>query len=219
MKSFIGFILFIWLFVMIRKLIKKKSSSDSASEYNFLSRFKKISVSQKVFVSCILLFDVLVIIMSIQDYYFLFLKPTGFIIPLFLIYIAFCVLASGLKLEKFWVILVTALVLPALGLMLFFHSVDHPSYSTIESPSREKILIIEYRDATLGETNHFYTFYSKTTFPFVMKKINNDPVRIVTRGINGDNLEVLGVQNADWANGESVTFRSAYAETKVEWKK
>ena len=219
MKSFIGFILFIWLFVLISKLIKKKTSSDSAPEYNFLSRFRKISVSQKVFVSCILLFDALVIILSIQDYYFLFLKPTGFIIPLFLTYIAFCVLASGLKLEKFWVILVTVLVLPTLGLMWFFHSFDNTSYSTIESPSRERILIIEHRDATLGETNHFYTFYSKMTFPFLMKKLNNEPVRIVTRGVNSDNLEVLGVGNADWTDGESVTFRSSYGKTIVEWKK
>jgi hypothetical protein len=218
MKPFIGILIILWVFLIVIKLVKRKSSNDRRIGYNFLSRLRTLSVPQKLFVICIALFDVIVIILLIQGCYFIFFKPTGPIIPIILTFIAFCVLASGLKLEKFWVILVTVLVLPALVLIWLFNSAESNSYATIESPTGEKIIIIEHREATLGETNHFYNFYSKTTFPGVMKKLNNETIRIMTKETSFDNLEILGVDNANWVDDVYVIFRSPYAETIVKLK-
>ncbi len=40
-----------------------------------------------------------------------------------------------------------------------------------------------------------------------MKKLNQETVHIWTRGTDADNLEVLGVNNAKWTDGEYVIFR------------
>lgn len=87
----------------------------------------------------------------------------------------------------------------------------------IPSPNGDVTLIIEHRDATMGETNHFYNFYRNTTFPMVIKKLNKELVSIVTRGTYDDNLEVLGINQAKWIEGEGVVFYSNYAKTKVEF--
>ncbi|MEK3889470.1 hypothetical protein [Bacillus sp. FSL K6-3431] len=92
------------------------------------------------------------------------------------------------------------------------------SYATFKFAFGGEDVIIEHRDATLGEISHFYNFYRKTAFPGLMNKVNNETVRITTRGTHADNLEVLGIKHAVWIDGEYVIFSSPYAETKVDFK-
>ena len=219
MVSSIFVIFILWFCLVIYKLFKKKPSNNKETLLSLFDRMKTLKFSQKLFIICVAFFDVLVIILSIQGYHFLFLKSTGFIIPIALTYVAFCVLANGLNLEKFWIILTTVVVLPVLGLMCFFNIVENNSYSTIDSPSKEKMIIIEHREAALGETNHFYNFYRRTAVPLVVKKLNSETVRIVTRGSSAGNLEVLGINNANWVDGQYVTFHSPFAETIVQLRK
>lgn len=177
----------------------------------------KISLA-KLFMLFVLIVDFLLFILSTQGYYLSFLKPTGAIIPVLLTLISFYVVARKLKIKTYWVVLVTVVSLPFLGLLWVINFIEDNSYATVESPTGKEALVIEHRDATLGETNHFYNFYRKTAFPGMMIKLNEETVRIMTRGTYADNLEVLGINNAVWIDGEYVAFSSPYAETKVAFK-
>ncbi|ALC92801.1 hypothetical protein AM500_13335 [Bacillus sp. FJAT-18017] len=176
------------------------------------------SYPEKAFIIGTLLVDLILFLFSTQDYYFSILIPTGVLIPAILTLIAICVLLNGLKPAKFGMPLITFLILPPMAFLWLFHSNLGYSYETVISPTGDETILIQHRDATLGETNHFYNFYRKTTYPGLMKKINHDTIRIMTRGTAADNLAVLGVDHAEWVKGEYVTFRSRYAETKVELK-
>lgn len=180
----------------------------------YSTNLKNYHSPAKIFFFSVIILDVLLIILAIQGYYFISLKPTGALLPILLTLVAFYVYASRINVEKFWILLVVLLVLPILGFIWVNDSLLDKSYETIESPSGKEVLIIEHRDATLGETNHFYQFYRKTAFPGLMYKLNKETVRILTRGTSANNLEVLGVKKAVWTDA-SVTFSSSYAKTEV----
>ena len=165
----------------------------------------------------VLVFDLLIIILGSNDYYFTFLKPTGFIFPTIVTVISFYLLAWGQKIKWYWVFAATVVAFIFLGKLFVFYIFTVFSYEYISSPNGDVTLIIEHRDATMGETNHFYNFYRNTAFPMVIKKLNHEMVSIVTRGTNDDNLEVLGVNQAKWIEGEGVVFYSNYAKTKVDF--
>lgn len=179
---------------------------------------KNLSPSKTIFL-IILIIDFLLYVCSTQGYYVSFLKPTGVIFPALLTFIGFGIFARGLKNKILWVVLVTALALPLLALFWFINALFDNSYATIQSPTKNLSLVIEYRDFTLGETTHSYNFYRKTPFPGLMVKLNKKPVDIVTRGTDAPDLVVLGINNAKWSNGNYVIFSSPYSETKVEFKK
>lgn len=169
-------------------------------------RLQKLDGTMIFFIS-VLAFDLVVILLAFNDYYFSFVKLTNNILPILLTLVSFYALANARKIERFWVITVTIVAVLLLGLF----SITNNSYDTIESPTGNVKVVIGHRDATLGETNHFYKFYLYISIPGLMKKVNEH--RIMTRGVNADNLEVLGVDNTEWIDDEKVIFHSSYAET------
>ena len=66
--------------------------------------------------------------------------------------------------------------------------------------------MIGHRNVSLGETNHFYNFYLYSSVPGLMKKVNDEPLFIMSRGGSNDSLEVLGVDNAEWVKDEKIIF-------------
>jgi hypothetical protein len=184
----------------------------------FFHKFKDLNSVIKLFLIAVFLMDVMIFLLVKLDYYVSFLKPTGEIIPILLTLIAFYVLARGIKIAKFWVVFVTILTIPVLGQLWFYHALMENAYTTVQSPTGREQLVIEHRDATLGETTHIYNFYQKTLFPGIMVKLNQDTVSIMTRHTNAGNLEVLGVADMEWVDGESVIFHSEYAKTEVALK-
>ncbi|MBS4190445.1 hypothetical protein KHA94_09610 [Bacillus sp. FJAT-49705] len=169
----------------------------------------------KLLVIFVLVFDLLIIVLANNDYYFTFLKKTGIIFPTLITIISLYLLAWIQKIKGYWIFAGSVVAFILLGKIFLTYFVTVFSYDYIKSPTGDITLVIEHRDATLGETHHFYNFYRNTAFPMVIKKLNKDTVSIVTRGTNDDNLEVLGVNNAEWIEGEGVIFYSKYAKTKV----
>ncbi|MFD2629549.1 hypothetical protein [Oceanobacillus kapialis] len=183
-----------------------------------LKKLQMLHFPIMVFFISIVLFDLMAIILLTQNYYFAFLKPTSFIIPSILTLLALFLVLIDLKPARFWALIITVLVMPLLIPFAFIHLfVDlSNSYETVTSPDGKNILIIEHRDATLGETNHFYNIYMKKPLG-LMKKLNDETIHIMTRGTNDSNLEVLGIDNTEWVEDNYVIFRSSYGETKVEF--
>lgn len=224
MNTFIVILIILWLVAIIFRFVNRKHGEDKKTnkkgkrEYNIFRRLKLLSLPQKIFIVTVALVDLLVILLSNQNYYFIFLKPTSFIFPTFLALIAIFVLLKGLKLVKFWGPIIAVLVLLLLVPFAFIYLIVDlsNSYETVESPKGENIVIIEHRDATLGETHHFYNFYIKTNFLGLMKQLNSEQLQIITNRTQADNLEVLGVDNAKWVDSEYVIFRSPYAVTKLK---
>ncbi|MEY9976367.1 hypothetical protein [Lysinibacillus sp. RC79] len=162
----------------------------------------------------------LIFLVSITGYYFPFFLKTGIISIVILTVISFYLLAWSIRIKRYWVVAVTVIALPILVMSLFAHLIADSSFDTVESPTGKEKLLIEHRKATLGETAHLYNFYRNTAFPGVIKKLNDDMVRIITHenGKVPDDLEVLGINNAEWVEGEGVNFHSNYAEIKVNFK-
>lgn len=67
----------------------------------------------------------------------------------------FFVLARWYKIRRLFVICITIPVVLIVALLV----ATGDSYGTISSPTKNVIVTIEHRNATLGETNHFYDFY------------------------------------------------------------
>jgi len=166
-----------------------------------------------VFLISVLVFDLVVIIMSINNYYFSFVKSTNNKLPILLTLVAFYVFAFAHKIDRVLTIIVTITAFLFLGLF----SVTNNSYHTIGSPTGNVKVMIGHRNATLGETNHFYNFYLYTSIPGLMKKVKEHSIQ--TRRITADDLEVLGVDEAEWIDDEKVIFQSPYVEdTQVDLK-
>lgn len=163
----------------------------------------------------ILAFDLLIILLTFFGYNFNFVIRTNNILLTLLTLAAFYILARVKVIKRFWVITITVMVTFILG--WFFLTTN--SYETINSPTSNKKLMIAHRDVSLGETNHYYDFYLYTSFPGLMKKVNEKTLHIITRGESADNLKVLGVENAKWVKDEKIIFDSPYAgETQVDLK-
>lgn len=167
------------------------------------------------FLYLVLLFDLLILILASNNYFFIFLKPTGIIIPSVITMISLYLFARERKVNKYWIIGGIVISAMILGPLWLGDAITNSSYDKIAPQKRDITIIIEHRDATLGETSHFYNFYQVEKFPLVMKKLNKDTLRIVTRGTNTDNLGVLGVNNAKWINNK-IIFTSSYKGEKIE---
>lgn len=166
-----------------------------------------------LFLISVLIFDLVVIIMSTNDYFFSFVKSTNNTLPILLTLIAFYVFAFAHGINRILTITVTIIAL----LFLAVFSVTNHSYDTIGSPTGNAKVLIGHRNATLGETHHFYEFYLYTSVPGLIKKVNEHSIQ--TRGVTADDLEVLGVDDAEWIDDEKIIFRSPYVEhTQVDLK-
>ncbi|WES02302.1 hypothetical protein [Bacillus velezensis] len=161
-----------------------------------------------IFFVLILAFDLAVFLMSHDGYYLSFVLETNCIFPVLLTLVGFFVLARWYKIRRLFVICITIPVVLIVALL----AATGDSYGTISSPTKNVIVTIEHRNATLGETNHFYDFYVHvpSLYPGLMRKVNKDTVYIMTRNTEGeDDLDVLGVGNAEWKDNK-IIFHSAY---------
>ncbi|MGE7182683.1 hypothetical protein ACQKKK_01525 [Peribacillus sp. NPDC006672] len=220
MNTIISVFIVLFIFALVIKLeaMNHKARAEERPKLNKRSKRMETSRNSKIdkslyFFLFALTVDLMIVLFAIKGYYFIPVKSTGDILPLLLTVIAFYMLARARNLGKFWVILVTVLLVLFLVMKI---SLLKTPYASVSSPSGKETVIIGHRDATLGETNHFYTFYRKTAVPGVMKKMNQGTLNIMTRGTLEGDLEVLGVDNAKWIDGELVIFSSAYAETRLE---
>jgi len=174
-----------------------------------------------MFFIAMVLFDVLTFLMAKRNYYFSLLLPTGILIPAFLTILSSFLLARKLKVKTYLIVVISIFVLPIILFNLAIKAIvlDY-SYDIVRYTSGPNRITVEHRNATMGETHHFYNFYKSTAILGVSKKVNNDLVEIVTRGTGDGDLEVLGTYNAEWAeNNNKVVFRSPYAVTSVDIEK
>ncbi|WPF77870.1 hypothetical protein [Bacillus velezensis] len=161
-----------------------------------------------IFFVLVLAFDLTVFLMSHDGYYLSFVVETNYIFPVLLTLVGFFVLARRYKIRQLYVICLTIPVVLIVALL----AATGDSYGTISSPAKNVTVTIEHRNATLGETNHFFDFYVHvpSLYPGLMRKVNKDTVYIMTRNTEGeDDLDVLGAGNAEWKDNK-IIFHSAY---------
>lgn len=177
-------------------------------------RFWKLDGTM-IFLIFVLVFDLVVIILSINNYSFSFVQSTNNKLPILLTLVAFYAFAFAFahRIKRVWILTVTIMTFLFLGVF----SVTNKSYDAINSPTGNVKVLIGHRNATLGETHHFYEFYLYTSVPGLIKKVNEHSVR--TRGVTTDDLKVLGVDSVEWIDDEKLIFRSPYLEhTQVDLK-
>lgn len=155
-----------------------------------------------IFLISVLVFDLVVIILSINNYSISFVQSTNNKLPILLTLVAFYAFAFAHRIKRVWIITVTIMAFLFLGVF----SVTNKSYDAIDSPTGNAKVLIGYRNASLGETHHFYEFYLYTSVPGLIEKVNEHSIQ--TRGVTADDLEVLGVDSAEWIDDEKLFFRS-----------
>lgn len=185
------------------------------------SYLKRMSKATKFF-ALIIALDALISLMRIKGYYFSLLISKGNLLLTVLTLVAAFIVAFQFKtkVKKYTAICALILLLPIVLFNVVLNAVllDN-SYSTVRYPSGPQKITIEYRNASLGETHHFYNFYKSAAIPGVSKKVNADLVDIMTRGYVGDDLELLGTNNVKWSkNNNILTFNSSYATTAINLK-
>ncbi|QQK75193.1 hypothetical protein HUG15_05935 [Salicibibacter cibarius] len=163
------------------------------------------------------IFNLVLFIVHLTDFSFLFLKPTGYIIPIVINMIVLAVLGFCSSLRNVWVFTGLFLSMPILLVHSFMVFMSDNSYTTIHSPHGQQSLFIEYRDFTLGETTYFYNFH-ETRFGFIGRYLDDQSMRIMDRnfppGIDGK--EVLGLHDAEWITDETVRLPTWEGMEEIE---
>ncbi len=154
--------------------------------------------------------DLILIIMHLTNYFILFLKPTGYMIPLGINIIVLSVIGfRSSKSHKLWTNIGLILGIPILMVQGFIVLLTDNSYAKIDSTYSQRSLVIEYRHISLGETTYFYNFY-KTTFGFIGKRLNDQSIRIMIPGTEhpiGLGAEgVLGLGKEKWITDKIIRF-------------
>ncbi|MDM8102513.1 MULTISPECIES: hypothetical protein [Oceanobacillus] len=162
--------------------------------------------------------DLVLIMMHDTDYYFLFLKPTGYVIPMVINLIVLAAIGFRAKLSirsnlpKIWTIAGLVIFIPIILFHGFMVLLMEYSYTKIDSPYDQQSLVIEHRSFTLGETTYSYNFY-KTKFGFIGKQLDDQSISIVARrrdypseSFNAENA--LGLGNVEWLTADSVRFHT-----------
>lgn len=162
--------------------------------------------------------DLVLIMMHGTDYYFLFLKPTGYVIPMVINLIVIAAIGFRAKLPirsnlpKIWTIAGLFLFIPIVLFHGFMVLLTEYSYTKIDSPYDQQSLVIEHRSFTLRETTYSYNFY-KTKFGFIGKQLDDQSISIVARSrdypsgsFNAENALGLGIE--EWLTANSVRFHT-----------
>ncbi|WP_242222463.1 hypothetical protein [Bacillus cereus group sp. BfR-BA-01380] len=155
----------------------------------------------------IILFDMVLFWLDRNEYYFIFLKSTGYIFPIILNIIVFFVIGKTLKLSNDINGIVLILGIIILGGYSFFFSITNLEYSTSTSPEESEILYIGHRTATLGETRYIYVFYQEKYGVFMKKIVGKDLV-LINSGLPTD--------SPTWVNEHKVKFSYADGDSSKE---
>lgn len=153
--------------------------------------------------------DLVLIIFHLTDYFILFLKPTGYLVPLGINIIVLSVSGFRSSIPKVWTIIGIFVSIPVFLLKGLTVLILENDYTKIDSPHNQQTLVIEYRHATLGETTYFYNFY-KTKFGLLGKYLNKQSIEIMIPGTehpSGLGPEgVLGLGREKWITSNAVRF-------------
>lgn len=155
--------------------------------------------------------DLFLVVMHYTDYVLLFLKPTGYVIPLVINLVIIVVIGFRSKLPKVWIIVATIAIFFISIPIILFHGfivwLQDYSYTDIDTPYNQQSLVIEYRHVTLGETTYFYNFY-KTKFGFVGKRLDDQSITMMVRDYPSgiDAKGVLGLGKEEWITANTVLF-------------
>ncbi len=175
----------------------------------FLNKSGEEAMNNKIALWLLAGMDLLLVIMHMAGYFFLFLKPTGYLIPLAANVIVLAVIAYRSSRRKKWgaAIGVTVIVPVMLlhGLMLL---VKENHFKKIESPWNNQSVVIEYRFFSLGETTYQYHFY-RTRFGLIGKLLDDQSITMVVQGTEHPGLDaegILGVDRAEWVTESTVRF-------------
>ncbi|CAM3880239.1 hypothetical protein [Mesobacillus thioparans] len=153
--------------------------------------------------------DLLLVVLHMAGYFFLFLKPTGYLIPLAVNGVVLAVTAyrsSGRR--KLFAAIGVVVIVPAMlihGLMLL---VIENHYTNIESPWDNQSVVIEYRFFSLGETTYQYHFY-KTRVGLIGNLLEDESITMVVQGTEHPGLDaegILGVDMAEWVTESTIRF-------------
>lgn len=185
---------------------------------DLITRFKDMTAWQKGVPLAILLFVISFYVLASQGYHYTFLQTTGSVVPAALLVVAICLLVHGMKLGRAMMVSTILLSFPAMLATLFSVAIMEYEHDTLTSPDQRTEIVIEHRNFTLGETNHFYTFYKKVPFLPIMKDMEQN-VHVMTRGLEKDDFHVLGADDPEWFDGH-VIFKAITGEKFViEWEK
>lgn len=161
---------------------------------------------------CLFLMDFILVIFFFTDYYILFFKPTGHLIPLVINAVVLSIISFRSKHPKIWAITGLLIAVPIILLNGLLQLIDEYNYTKIDSPHHQQSLLIEYRHATLGETRYVYNFY-KTHFGIMGKKLNGQSILLMItskehKAGNGAE-ENLGIRKERWLTENTVEFSTS----------
>jgi len=139
-----------------------------------------------------------------------------FVVHFIYLYIVLITVSKTKASKVFWGVIGPFFLAPIVivGWFIFFYA-NKVDYHYLSSPDTTQKLIIGYSNWSLGETNHYYDFYKQTGFPLVKKRINQESLHVMTRGTDMSDLNVLGADDAQWKNEQTVTFTSPYLNKEV----
>lgn len=135
--------------------------------------------------------DLILIVMHFADYFILFLRPSGYLIPLGINIVVLSVIGFRSGFSKILLIISVFVSMPILLFYVFMILLLDNNYTKIDSPYHQQSLVIEYRDATLGETTYYYNFY-KTLFGFVGKRPIEEFIKMAKNKEDGQTINVNG---------------------------
>ncbi|GLX70513.1 hypothetical protein [Paenibacillus glycanilyticus] len=97
---------------------------------------------------------------------------------------------------------------------------DTEFIESIVSPNKVNTVYIEHREATLGETNYFYTFFKKEGL--FMKEIKGHENHLISQYRPSQSQftaeEALGLQNVEWMTEETLTFHTINGDVSIKLK-
>ena len=153
--------------------------------------------------------DLVLIILHLTDYFILFLKPTGYLVPLGINFIVLSVIGFRSSFPKIWTIMGLFVSIPVILFQGLTVLILESNYAKIDSPHNQQSLVIEYRHATLGETTYFYDFY-KTKFGLIGKHLNEQSIEIMIpatehpSGLGAEDVLGLGWGKMDYCKCRSL---------------
>ena len=156
--------------------------------------------------------DLVLVAMLFTDYFFVFLLPTGYIIPIIINLTILFGIGFRRRLPIVWTSIGLLLSIPIILPYGFMVWIMDSSYTTIYSPHNQQSLVIEYRHAALGEINYFYKFY-KTNLGLVGKRLDDQAISMTIPssqhppGLN-DAEAALGLDNEIWFTENAVRFNT-----------
>lgn len=153
--------------------------------------------------------DLMLAVMHLAGYFVLFLKPTGYVVPLAVNFAVLAVVAyRSSRFRKGWTIAGMFVILPIMLIHGFWLMLMDYSYTEIDSPWNGQTLVIEYRQFSHGETTYQYNFY-KTGYGLIGKRLDGQSINMVIQGTEHPGLNsegILGADKAEWITENSVRF-------------